>query len=230
MSPLRDHFQQAGKRVSVTDMVAEFQRIYALPSEADGIAADLHDSLHAYTGFGITGADELRVDVYATALTASGCELYEDIVDKAVRNMNRLHKQLQEQARNPDKNIFDVEHTRLNSADFLAAQDGLEALSRREVGRHVHQAMELSRAIRKVAGRGILDLTSEDLAGLDFSRLDISGQTTQIKCDLQSTRNGEIEAAALGVLHAAAAKEGRAHDIPAPNTPWHGAAKRSFRL
>lgn len=225
---LSDSFQEAAKRVSVQDMIDEFQRIYALPCEADGLSADLHDSLHAYTGFGITGADELRVDVYATTMTASSFEVYEDIVDKAMRNATRLHKQLQEQARKPEDNVFDVGHTKLDSSKFLAAQTDIEPLSRREVGMHVHQAQELARAIKKVAGRGILDLTSADLATMDFSRLDISVQAAQIKTSMQSSRDREIEAAAIGVLHSAADREGRGQDIAAPGTPWHGVAKRAF--
>lgn len=229
-STLSTSFQEAAKRTSVQDMIDEFQRIYALPSEADGLSADLHDSLHAYTGFGITGADELRVDVYATTMTASSFEVYEDIVDKAMRNANRLHKQFLEQARKPDENMFDVEQTKLDSAQFLAAQADIEPLSRREVGMHVHQAQELARAIKKVAGRGILDLTAQDLASMDFSRLDMSVQAAQIKQSMQSPRNAEIEAAAIGVLHSAAEREGRGQDIAAPGTPWHGAARRAFKL
>lgn len=221
-------FQQAAAHVTIADMVSEFQRIYALPSEADGIAADMHDSLHAFTGFGITGADELRVDVYAVALTASSILTREDVIDRALRSSNSLHAQMQKQAQQPDENVFDVGHTKLDSSKFLAAQADIEPLTRREVAMHVDHAFELSRAIKKVAGRGMADLTSQDLATIDFSRVDFSVGAARIKRELQSPRNAEIESAAIGVLHTAAEKEGRGQDIAAPNTPWHGAARRAF--
>ena len=227
---LTSSFQEAAKRVSIQDMVNEFQRIYALPSEADGITADMHDSLHAFTGFGITGADELRVDVYATALTASSVLTREDVIDRAMQSIKGLHAQLKKQAQQPDDNVFDVGHTQLDSSKFLATQTDIEPLTRREVSMHVDHALELSRAIKKVSGRGMADLTSEDLATIDFSRVDFSVGAAQIKQDLQSERNAAIEVAAIGVLHEAADKKGRGQDIAAPNTPWHGAARRAFKL
>jgi hypothetical protein len=200
-------------------LITRYQDIYSLPSGMLGESFQ-HDGMHAMTGLDASGRSELCIKVLQKGLTEgpsgeSFCAGVHEIV---------LHEGLRAFYRNERRNM-NAQSSRLAFEESCCIQSDLPHLAKGEIAEMHALAKKIDRTVRQVTGKPYRRLTNDEVAALDFNKVDFISETTAIlrKYDTPQTRRIAEELA--GVFQGSAKEKGQRFLPPAAGVPWHHAAR-----
>ncbi len=208
-------------------LVERFRKIYALP-ETKNIPSMFvpHDAVHVMTGLGIGIADEQRVSIYEVAMAYPW---WRRGLGTAFSREKSVHEG-QLQIVKGERVAYYESPGQLAPSDFCRVQVGTVRLDKREVEEQFVLGQQMNQIIRQLTGKGYRRLTGEEVANLDFEKVDFTAQAHAIKNKYEKPENREIEKTMAGIFHDASVRRGRADDIPAAGFPWHGPLKKSYSV
>jgi hypothetical protein len=195
---------------SVSMLAAQFRRLYGLfPYPIK------HEAVHVATGFDVSLADELRVDVITYGLQGKPFEV-------AVASARDLYEGIQH-ALDGTGELVGVDLPSLACADFIRIQTNAEMLDPREIMAQYDLGLRIGAHIQHLTSCSYSGLKDSQMGRLPASSLDFVAHAHAIKQRYETPYNRAVAKRMARAFYEAACRDGRGDEVPAPGSPWHGA-------
>lgn len=208
--------------LTLGQMAEKYREMYGLtfnPSDINGRSL-AHDCVHAMTGLGIGGVNELRILFVGHGLIETSPFYFPQILSSKLD----IYRDLFSAKRNPNAGFSPYETPKSHLANFnMAAISPAEAEALARVGE------EIMTSLRQIFGHSAdwHKIPQNEIAALPFDQFDFSGHVYAVTKKFELPRNRRVERMARNIVEQKAIREGAdARNMPAYGTPWTAAFKR----
>lgn len=200
-------FNRAAQMETLGDKIAAFQHAFGLSAGATQDFTVKHDAAHAMTGLTTCLADELRIDLYLSALANHVLQQqgphWIALRINARDNMEKLLWRLRSHHQDPANfklvmtSRDDHKQTELDRLQLHSTP-----LHPDEIDAHLRLGVEITARLYDLIGTRYIQADCAVISQLAFSSVDFIEQASAIKAAYQTPENAEVERASLALMTA----------------------------